>query len=123
MSLWRGFTHPYDEHFKNNLFYHVVAIYENSSSSGSVHSHTLIGIIAPLPVETLRRHQVTLKSTVSTIVVTTLVLEGWSSKLDPDLHILDTMREMLSGDDAILERLGRVVDRICHAPAPSSLFT
>ena len=73
-------------------------------------------------IETLRRHSVTLRSTVSTIVVTTLVLEGWSSKLDPDLHILDTMREMLGGDDLIKERIGRTVDRICHASAPPSLF-
>ena len=35
----------------------------------------------PVHTETLRRHGVTLKSTVSTIVVTTLVLEGWSSKV------------------------------------------
>ena len=73
-------------------------------------------------IETLRRHSVTLKSTVSTIVVTTLVLEGWSSKLDPDLHILDTMRELLGGQDLAKERIGRLVDRICHADAPPSIL-
>ena len=46
----------------------------------------------------------------STIVVTTLVLEGWSSKLDPDLHILDTMREVLGSDWS--ERISRVVGSI-----------
>jgi len=61
-------------------------------------------------IETLRQHKVTLKSTVSTVVVTTLVLEGWSSKLNPDLHILDTMRDMLSTDWS--DRIGRVVDKI-----------
>ncbi|GAX75374.1 hypothetical protein CEUSTIGMA_g2818.t1 [Chlamydomonas eustigma] len=71
-------------------------------------------------IETLRQHQVTLKSTVSTIVVTTLVLEGWSSKLDPDLHILDTMRDMIGMD--LKERLGLTFEKICHAPAPSSLL-
>ncbi len=55
--------------------------------------------------------QVTLKSTVSTVVVTTLVLEGWSSKLNPDLHIMDTLREMLAAADW-RERIGRTVDRI-----------
>ena len=42
---------------------------------------TLLICSPPLYTETLRRHGVTLKSTVSTIVVTTLVLEGWSSKV------------------------------------------
>jgi len=41
------------------------------------------------------RTQVTLRSTVSTVVVTTLVLEGWSSKLNPELRILDYVRDML----------------------------
>ncbi len=61
-------------------------------------------------IETLRQHQVTLKSAVSTIVVTTLVLEGWSAKLDPDLRILDTMRDMLGNDWS--ERISKTVDRI-----------
>lgn len=45
------------------------------------------------------------------MVVTSLVLEGWSSKLDPDVRILDTMRDML-GTDNWAERLGGVVDRV-----------
>eukprot|EP00198_Chlamydomonas_reinhardtii_P013171 XP_001702508.1 predicted protein [Chlamydomonas reinhardtii] len=55
--------------------------------------------------------KVTLRSSVSTVVVTSLVLEGWSSKLDPDVRILDTMRDML-GTDNWAERLGGVVDRV-----------
>ena len=54
--------------------------------------------------------QVTLKSTVSTVVVTTLVLEGWSQQLDPDLHILDTMRDMLAVRWA--DRISLTVDKI-----------
>lgn len=50
-------------------------------------------------IDCLRQHHVTLKSTVSTVVVTTLVLEGWSSKLKPDLHILDRIRDLLSSHD------------------------
>ena len=54
--------------------------------------------------------QVTLKSTVSTVVVTTLVLEGWSSRLHPDLSILDTLRDVLATDWRA--RMSRTVDRI-----------
>lgn len=61
-------------------------------------------------IETLRKHSVTLKSTVSTVVVTTLVLEGWSQQLNPDLHILDTMRDMLSVKWA--DRISLTVDKI-----------
>lgn len=43
-------------------------------------------------------------------------------QLDPDLSILDTMRQLLGGNDLLREHLGRVVDRICHASAPPSLF-
>ncbi|GIL43566.1 hypothetical protein Vafri_1197 [Volvox africanus] len=61
-------------------------------------------------IERMRQHQVTLRSSVSTVVVTSMVLEGWSSKLDPDVRILDTMRDMLATDWG--ERLGMAVDRI-----------
>ena len=39
--------------------------------------------------------QVSLKGVVSTVVVTTLVLEGWSSKLNPDIRILEKLQELL----------------------------
>ncbi len=55
----------------------------------------------------------TLRSSVSTVVVTSLVLEGWSSKLDPDVRILETMREMLATDWA--DRMSRTVDRIMNS--------
>jgi predicted unusual protein kinase regulating ubiquinone biosynthesis (AarF/ABC1/UbiB family) len=54
--------------------------------------------------------QVTLKSTVSTVVVTTLVLEGWSRELNPDLHIMDTLKVMLASDWK--ERLSAAVDKV-----------
>lgn len=53
----------------------------------------------------------TLKSTVSTVVVTTLVLEGWSRELNPDLHIMDTLKDMLAVDWK--ERLSSAVDKVC----------
>jgi aarF domain-containing kinase len=61
-------------------------------------------------IEELRQHQVTLKSTVSTVVVTTLVLEGWSSRLNPDLKIMDTLKDMLACDWS--ERLSQAVDKV-----------
>lgn len=61
-------------------------------------------------IETIRQHQVTLKSTVSTVVVTTLVLEGWSSRLHPDLSIMDTLKDVLATDWR--ERISKTVDRI-----------
>lgn len=32
------------------------------------------------------------------VVVTTLVLEGWSSKLDPDLSIMDDIKQVVHDD-------------------------
>lgn len=66
-------------------------------------------------IEKVRQHGVTLKSTVSTVVVTTLVLEGWSSKLNPDVRILDTLREILEVDWK--ERVCRTVDKIMRSGA------
>lgn len=63
-------------------------------------------------IETLREHHVTLKSAVSTVVVTTLVLEGWSSKLNPDLRIVDTLKDLLATDWT--DRMSRTVDKIMH---------
>lgn len=43
-------------------------------------------------LERVRRHQVDIKGIISTVVVTTLVLEGWSTKLNPDIRILETLK-------------------------------
>lgn len=61
-------------------------------------------------IETMRQHQITLRSSVSTVLVSSLVLEGWSSKLDPDVKILDSMRELLAADWA--DRISLAVDKI-----------
>jgi aarF domain-containing kinase len=52
------------------------------------------GVIQDM-METVRQHQVTLRGVVSTVVVTTLVLEGWSSKLNPDIQMLAKLRSLL----------------------------
>lgn len=46
-------------------------------------------------METVRVHNVNLRGVVSTVVVTTLVLEGWSSKLNPDLKMLEELKDLL----------------------------
>lgn len=66
-------------------------------------------------IEAIREHGVVLKSEVSTVVVTTLVLEGWSTTLHPDLRILDTLRDMLQVDRA--EALLHRVDAMMRAGA------
>ena len=40
-------------------------------------------------MDTIRRHAVPLKGVVSTVVISTVVLEGWSTKLDPDIRIME----------------------------------
>jgi aarF domain-containing kinase len=42
-------------------------------------------------------------------------LEGWSSKLNPDMRILDSLRDMLASDWS--ERIGRTVDNMMGAGA------
>lgn len=37
-------------------------------------------------MDTVREHQVHLKGVVSTVVITTMVLEGWSTKLNPEVR-------------------------------------
>ncbi|KXZ42332.1 hypothetical protein GPECTOR_160g114 [Gonium pectorale] len=67
-------------------------------------------------IDRMRRHGVTLRSSVSTVVVTSLVLEGWSSRLDPELRVLERMRGMLGGE-GWGERVGAGVDRLLGAGA------
>ncbi len=59
--------------------------------------------------------QITLRSSVSTVLVSSLVLEGWSSKLDPHVKILDSMRELLAADWA--DRISLAVDKIMASNA------
>ncbi|GAB4831086.1 hypothetical protein Ancab_005096 [Ancistrocladus abbreviatus] len=43
----------------------------------------------------VRRHKVNIDGNVTTVLVTTLVLEGWQRKLDPDYNIMRTLQSML----------------------------
>jgi len=46
-------------------------------------------------LEQVRRHKVNIDGNVCTVMVTTLVLEGWQQKLDPELNVMDTLRNIL----------------------------
>ena len=65
----------------------------------------------------VRQHQVDLKGVVSTIAVTTMVLEGWSSKLNPDIKIMAALRDNLPL--AWRDRIAVAVDKFMSAYIPA----
>ncbi|RWR85416.1 putative serine/threonine-protein kinase abkC isoform X1 [Cinnamomum micranthum f. kanehirae] len=46
-------------------------------------------------LEQVRRHKVNIDGNVCTVMVTTLVLEGWQRKLDPDYNVMKTLQTLL----------------------------
>ncbi|XP_058073206.1 uncharacterized protein LOC131221914 isoform X1 [Magnolia sinica] len=46
-------------------------------------------------LEQVRRHKVNIDGNVCTVMVTTLVLEGWQRKLDPDYDVMQTLQALL----------------------------
>lgn len=46
-------------------------------------------------LEHVRRHKVNIDGDVCTVMVTTLVLEGWQQKLDPEYDVMHTLRTLL----------------------------
>ncbi|XP_068657391.1 uncharacterized protein [Aristolochia californica] len=46
-------------------------------------------------LEQVRRHKVNIDGNVCTVMVTTLVLEGWQRKLDPSYNVMKTLQTML----------------------------
>lgn len=61
-------------------------------------------------LECLRRHRITMDGAASTVLLTTLALEGWASKLDPDIRILETISDLIPQPWA--RRLPPLVDRL-----------
>ncbi|KAK9864975.1 hypothetical protein WJX84_001100 [Apatococcus fuscideae] len=57
-------------------------------------------------LDLIRQHKVTLPGHICAVVVTTLVLEGWSSQLDPSHSVLTEVEKMLDPLKAIRTRLG-----------------
>ncbi|XVF70420.1 hypothetical protein PTKIN_Ptkin11bG0160200 [Pterospermum kingtungense] len=50
-------------------------------------------------LEHVRRHKVNIDGNVCTVIVTTLVLEGWQRKLDPQLDVMRTLQTLLFKHD------------------------
>ncbi|CAL5014377.1 unnamed protein product [Urochloa decumbens] len=50
-------------------------------------------------LEQVRRHKVNIDGNVCTVMVTTLVLEGWQRKLDPDYNVMKTLQTLLFKED------------------------
>ncbi|KAL7594005.1 hypothetical protein Lser_V15G32181 [Lactuca serriola] len=50
-------------------------------------------------LEKVRRHRVNVDGNVCTVMVTTLVLEGWQRKLDPDYDVMHTLQTLLLKED------------------------
>lgn len=46
-------------------------------------------------LDQVRRHKVNIDGNVTTVMVTTLVLEGWQRKLDPEYDVMHTLQTML----------------------------
>ncbi|RMZ57220.1 hypothetical protein APUTEX25_004054 [Auxenochlorella protothecoides] len=65
------------------------------------------GVVAGL-MDAIRRHGVQLQGVVSTVVITTCVLEGWSTQLDPGIRMMESLRDILPS--AWGERAGRALD-------------
>lgn len=62
-------------------------------------------------LEIVRQYQVSLPGHICAVVVTTLILEGWSHKLDPDHSVLSQVKTMFEPQNfAWRDRVGHVVD-------------
>jgi aarF domain-containing kinase len=63
-------------------------------------------------LEAMRRHRVTMDAAASSVLLTTLALEGWATKLDPDIRILEKICELIPRD--FVHRIPAVVDLLVH---------
>ena len=63
----------------------------------------------------VREHGVSIRADVSSVVASALVLEGWSSALDPDIRILERVKAALPL--TLRERVERWGDQMVTAPA------
>lgn len=63
----------------------------------------------------VREHGVSIRADVSSVVASALVLEGWSSALDPDIRILEKVKAALPL--TLRERVERWGDQMVTAPA------
>ena len=60
-------------------------------------------------MDTIREHNIQIPGVVSNVIISTVVLEGWSSKLDPSIRILESLKQFLP--ESVEERLRTVIER------------
>lgn len=60
-------------------------------------------------MDTIREHNIQIPGVVSNVIISTVVLEGWSSKLNPDIRILESLKEFLPA--AWEERMKKLVEK------------
>eukprot|EP00899_Mesostigma_viride_P014059 jgi/Mesvir1/22654/Mv14088-RA.1 len=69
-------------------------------------------------LELVRKHRVNIDGDICSVIVTTLVLEGWQRKLDPSLDVLDVLRQLLLRR-SWAERLSDTIDDFGGMPRAS----
>eukprot|EP00963_Diacronema_lutheri_P008351 scaffold741_cov336-Pavlova_lutheri.AAC.62 len=94
MSPWQGCPDP--EGFKNEVGT-LFKSFDNMMSSGV----TDVSLCMNTVLDSVRKYQVNIQGNILSVVVTTLVLEGWATKLDPDVSIISTIRQTLAFKDPI----------------------
>jgi len=68
-------------------------------------------------LDTLRRHSVAVSGSVATVVASALVLEGWSTALDPEIRVVDRLKELLPAEwhERWIARWG---EQVAGSPTP-----
>ncbi|EPS62236.1 hypothetical protein M569_12556 [Genlisea aurea] len=52
-------------------------------------------------LEQVRRHKVNIDGNICTVIVTTMVLEGWQRKLDPTYDVMEALQSLLFKADVV----------------------
>jgi aarF domain-containing kinase len=60
-------------------------------------------------MDTIREHNIQIPGVVSNVIISTVVLEGWSSKLNPNIRILESVKEFLP--EVLEERVRSTIER------------
>uniref|UniRef100_A0A7S3XDT7 ABC1 atypical kinase-like domain-containing protein n=1 Tax=Picocystis salinarum TaxID=88271 RepID=A0A7S3XDT7_9CHLO len=94
MSPWQGCPDP--EGFKSEVG-SLFKSFDNMMSSGV----TDVSLCMNTVLDSVRKYHVNIQGNILSVVVTTLVLEGWATKLDPDVSIITTIRQTLAFKDPI----------------------
>jgi aarF domain-containing kinase len=66
-------------------------------------------------LEIVRQHQVCVHPSIMVCVVTTMVLEGWQNRLDPDLCMTDHIATMLDRIQYVEKKVRLVLDHLARA--------